>query len=356
MVGNSIKVRQYRSGDEKGINELFGRLFHKSRTPGEWEWKFRNNPHSRKPADWITVAERDDCIVGHYASLPVEMKYKDSVVLASQPVDTMIDLSAKGATLLKLVKMHQQNKRDADAFTFGFPNEMAYEVGKLVLGYQDLGEMVQYFKRLSLRSAIKRRFPYCPYLLTTIIHRVSQALYGMALSLSAIKSGVSRTLIIEEGDTFDSKVNRLWEAVRNRFGIAVIRRDAYLNWRYKKRGYIILLCKEGEDLSGYAVLKITGQPGTRVGYIMDLLSKEEVTAPLLIRVLRIFVERDVDFALCGLMKGDSMERDIGKVGYRRHNEFKHIPVVCVPLSTDIEKDYLMRPENWHFTYGDIDGM
>lgn len=353
---DSVRIRQYRPGDEKGINELFERLFHKSRTVDEWKWKFSNNPYSCGSADWITVAECNSSIVGHYAGLPVEMKFRDGVVLATQPVDTMIDPSAKGSVLLKLIKVYQQNKKGADAFAFGFPNEMAYEIGRLVLGYLDLGEMVQYFKRLSLRSAVKRRFPYCPSRLTAIIHRVSKALYGMTDSLSPVKSGAARTFIIEEGNAFNYNVNRLWDEVRNRFGITVIRRCAYLNWRYTKGDYIILLCRDGEDLLGYAVLKIAGQPGSRVGYVMDILSKEDVAAPILSRALRIFVERDVDYALCGLMKGDSMERDIGKVGFRRHNEFKHIPVVCVPLSTDIDKDYLMRPENWHFTYGDIDGM
>lgn len=354
MVEDSIKIRSYREGDEDGITDLFNKVFNKYRAIEEWKWKFNDSPPFKNPAEWITVAERGGQIVGHYASLPVEMKYKDAVVLASQPVDTMIDPSARGETLLKLFRAHNQNKKGRDAFAFGFPNEMAYEVGKWVLGYQDLGELNQFFKRLSLRGAIRRRFPHCPAQFVEVIHWLSRTFYTIVLSLLSIKPGGRYT--IEQTDTFDDRVNQLWDVVKNRFGIAMVRKSAYLNWRYKNGGYTILLVREGEEIKGYVVLKISNQGEIRVGYIIDVLSVKDATLSLLIVASRFFLEKDVDYALCGLMTGDLFEEDLKKVGFRRDEGFKPLSVVCVPLSSEIDKDYLMRHENWHLTYGDTDGF
>lgn len=45
-----------------------------------------------------------------------------------------------------------------------------------------------------------------------------------------------------------------------------------------------------------------------------------------------------------------------EAGFKRHKEFKPLPVICVPLSSEIDKEYLMIEQNWHLTYSNIDGF
>lgn len=190
-------IRPYRSRDEESINALFNRVFNKSRPLEKWKWMYAENPAAKNIAEWVTVAETDGTIVGHYASWAVDFKFGHTVVTAAEPIDTIIDPSMKGGIkpLAKLIEQHFQNNHGIAAFAYGFPNDIAYEVGKRFLGYKDLSVMVEYFKRLSLRSALKSRFPLCPFFLSAFIHKISKTFYSLCLSLQ--KRQKTGTLLLQ---------------------------------------------------------------------------------------------------------------------------------------------------------------
>lgn len=350
---SSIEIRPYRPGDERGINELFNKVFNKSRTIEEWRHKFGANPFAKDLSNWITVAETGDRIVGHYASIPMEVKYKGILIVAGQPVDTMIDPLARKniGLLLGLVRKHLENNMGIACFNFGFPNEEAYQMGKMFLGYKELGEMVHLFKRLSLRIAVRRRLPFCPSWIVGLFHRLSRFFYGPLLSTMK-----SSGCLIEEVDMFDERADRLWEEFKDISPVMVVRRMAYLNWRYRGRGYTIFVARDEVSIKGYIVLKVENGEGTKVGYIVDLFSKDDVSVPLLVNALHFFVKQDVDYVLCGIIVGDPMEGYLRRVGFKRHKGFDPLHIVCGPLSPDIDVAFLMESKNWRLTYGDTDGF
>ncbi len=353
MVAESIKIRPYQAGDERGINALFNKVFQQSRPLAEWCWKFLENPANTKLTEWIVVAESQDIIVGHYASLVMDMQCGNTIMKAGQPVDTMIDPSVKrGAKLLQeLYTSHVKHNNGVAIFGFGFPNEIAYKVGKRFLGYRDLSVMIQYFKRLSLRSAINRKFPRCPAWLVGLVHRMSQIFYQIQLP-----NKESQNYTVEKVTIFDDGINKLWNEIKDRFGIVVIRNTVYLNWRYQGKTYTILLAKRGQEIKGYVVLKIKHVGQTKVGYIIDFLAKDQVNTFLLNKALRFFISQDVDYVLCGLLREDPLAESLTRIGFRQHPGFSSFPVVWVPLSPTADQEYLREPENWHLAYGDIDGF
>ncbi|MCF6156169.1 MAG: GNAT family N-acetyltransferase [Candidatus Brocadia sp.] len=350
MADTNIKARPYREGDEKSIIDLFNRVFDSSMTPEEWEWKYKKNPAITAPADWITVLEKDGRIVGHFASMPFEVKYKNKTVKSGQAIDTMLDPTEKMGIkfLYELYKYHLATNIKP-LFGFGFPNERAYLIGKKFLGYQNLGEFVQLFKRLSLRSAMKRRFPNIPSFMLNIIHRLSQMFFSLLIQ-------EDNRYQTEEIYDFDDRANALWDRIKERFGITIIRNKDYLNWRYKDKGFKIFLAKQGTEIYGYIVLRVEVRNDATVGSIIDIFSREEATNALLARALKIFIAYDVDFSLCGLVKGDVMEKDLLVAGFRRHKDIKPLQIACVLINDEIDRNYIMEASNWHLSYGEVDGI
>lgn len=354
MADTPITIRPYKQGDEEVINRLFNGIFHKSRTLEEWNWKFRNNPASKDPAEWIVVAERDGRMIGHYTSLATEMKYGNSVVKAGQPVDTIIDPSAKAGIKLigKLYDLHVKHNNGIALFGFGFPNEAAYMVGKRFLGYKDLGEMVQLFKRLSLKIACKRRFKWCPDWIINLLHNFSKAFYRFAISMR----GRDKFLVVRQVGVFDERIDEFWNMVKDRYGIMAIRSLSYLNWRYKDRRYTILIGEENKEIVGYVVTKVEDSGDARVGYIIDILSRDDKTASIMAGVLKSFIEQDVDYVLCGLLRLDPLCEHLKRMGFKEHKEIRPIHIVVTPLTNTVDVGYLLNQENWHLTYGDTDGF
>ena len=85
-------MRDYRSGDEKKLHNLFNLVPDKSRPLNEWYWQYRDNPVSS--ANIISLAENNREIVGQHANAVVHFKYKDKKCFVGQPVDIPSELQS----------------------------------------------------------------------------------------------------------------------------------------------------------------------------------------------------------------------------------------------------------------------
>ncbi|MCF6153676.1 MAG: GNAT family N-acetyltransferase [Candidatus Brocadia sp.] len=354
MVDTPVTIRPYRQGDEKAINNLFNHVFHKSRTPEEWNWKFRDNPAGKDPEGWIVVAERNGMIIGQYASLATELMYGNRMVTSAQPVDTMIDPSAKaGINLIgKLCDLHAKYLNGIALFGFGFPNEAAYMVGKRFLGYKDLGEMVQLFKRLSLRNALKRNIAWCPDWIINLFHHLSKTFYRFEIFMRRLDKGT----VVKAVDAFDERIDTFWNSIKERYKIMTARNMSYLNWRYRDKRYRIFIKEDGDEVTGYAVARIENYKDVRIGYIMDIFCRNDKIAPLAASCLKFFIKQGVDYVLCGLLRQDPLSIHLKRIGFREHQDIRPIRVVVTPLTGEIDMEYLLNQKNWHLTYGDTDGF
>ncbi len=354
MVDTLVQIRPYRPGDEEAINNLFNFTFNKSRTIQAWNWKFTENPAGKDPSEWITIGENNGKIVGHYASMPMKIKYHNTQLMTSQYVDIMLDPSARKNTLLfwNLVKSHFENNKGTIPFTFGFPNEVAYQTVKIFLGSKDLVEMVQLFKRFSLRSMLKKRFPWFHKWIIHSIHSLSKVFYGFGLSMRRVDKNITIRVV----DEFDERINRFWERLKDRYEIMTVRNLPYLNWRYKDRRYKVIIGEENKEVVGYVVTKIEDCGDAKVGYIVDILSDNDKTSSIMSGVLKSFIEQDVDYVLCALLRLDPLCAHLKRMGFKEHKEIKPIQVVVTPLAKEVDTEYLLNQKNWHLTYGDTDGF
>jgi len=350
MVKSKPIVRPYRAGDEQGINNLFNKLFNKERTIDDWNWQFRDNPAVSDVAHWVFVVEKDGVIVGHYATMPVVMKWGKKKINACHGADTMLDSSARAGikVLRDLFKANASSSAEHSAFGYGYPNELSYKTVKRLFGYKDLGNMVPFYKRLSFRNAVKKRFPAMPSPLVAAAHKLGRTIYTPSLSIGKYT--------IDEVSGFDSSADRLWDELEAQFHFAVIRDSLYLNWRYRGRGYTIFIVRQGAELLGHIVLKMDRIGDHKVGYIIDILSKKETAALIIKRALRFFIERDADYCLCAMGVGSPMAGYLTEAGFEDDKGFDAIPVVYVNWTPQMEDDLSKGIDLWHITYGDTDGF
>ncbi len=355
-------VRRYREGDEAELNELFNSVFTGERNLAEWAWKFRKNPLAG--VNLIVVAEADGRIVGQYTCLPFLLKCGEQIFRADQPVDNLVRTEFQAQGIQRgMFEFYDQTVRPAEQMVvgFGFPNRQAYIIGKRSLGYKDLCSLPTLHRRLNWRLAARRRAPWLPAAALEIIRFASAWCYRSLLSKSAPSAG---SLRIERAERFDSGVDRLWEKVRETYGILGVRNERYLNWRYvEKPGnrYHRLIALRGGETVGFAVLKVAPDGDVLVGYIVDLISlpEPEVEDALVCAVLGALCADRVDFALCRFLKEDRVSRALCRYGFSERPDFGPVPVVfkVSPYGVSrVDEDALKDISRWHLSMGDSDGV
>jgi hypothetical protein len=355
-ASQSLCIRGYQNGDEEQINLLFNLVFQSDRSLEEWRWKFQENPAG---GSIITVAEEAGTIYGQYASLVIPFKFQDQTVLAAQPVDNLIHPDLRGGGKLQFslfARQHSLAQENDIAFGFGFPNKVAYAVGKRLLRYQDLERLPNLFRRLSWRHTLRRRLPRLPRWLVEAVGSLSSRLYRLSLT-DREKEGI----IIKEVPVFDGRVNALWEEAKKTYGVLAVRDQQHLNWRYAAKPsdrYTLLIGEKVGILAGYIVLKVKQEREGVVGLIVDLLAMEDaaVEDALIRGALRRLSRMQVDYVHCWMLREDRLYQALERCGFQDHPAFPPVPVVFQVFSGGIDEGFLKDPRHWHLTLGDCDNV
>jgi len=214
MASREITVRSYQAGDEDGILELFNSVFaeddpgYAQRSRAHWEWEFLKNPAGTQV---VLGVESDGRIVAQYACLPARVSLRGENVCVGQGIDSVVHheyrrgLKREGA-FLKTARFYFEHYGvpEVNAFGYGFPNKKAYRIGVRMLQYVPIAAPV---KTLA-RNLINFRDD-------------DEAAVGVDRSTSA-----------QPIDRFDDRADALWTSLEPELPMAIIRDQAYLNWRY----------------------------------------------------------------------------------------------------------------------------
>lgn len=214
MSERPYTIRAYEPGDEHGILALFNQVFAEDdpafepRTLEQWRWLYERNPAGRQ----IVVAVEDGGrIVAQYACLPARAQVGDEVVIAGQGIDSMVHadyrrgLRREGA-FLRTARAYfaTMGRWPTCGFGYGFPNRKAYGIGVRIIGYVPVVKPV---------PALHRNF-------------------FEAADDDAVGRAHAGAAEVEELARFGPEADELWERLRPRFPLALVRDAAYLRWRY----------------------------------------------------------------------------------------------------------------------------
>ena len=111
-------VRRYVEPDREPFIELHRNIFDSDMSSELFSWKYQQTPKAQNPP--VVVAERDDSIVGAVGSFLVPFKINQQRVLASRPVDLMIDEDHRSHKLfINLIEELRELYTDNVVFEFG---------------------------------------------------------------------------------------------------------------------------------------------------------------------------------------------------------------------------------------------
>ncbi|MDR4509902.1 MAG: GNAT family N-acetyltransferase [Candidatus Brocadiaceae bacterium] len=353
---DTITIDVYKDGDEKELNSLFCDVFSKKRSLREWEWKFKESPIDSRP--FIILARCGGKIVGQHACISLWLKYQDTFVKTVQGVDNFVLNDYRGSVKGVHAKLFQKAEETAIengvAVGFGFPNRTGYVIGKRLFNHKDLIKIEVLFKRLSWRSALKRRvkwsFP------ANLVGWISNLIIRVFLATGRKSvAGVKYTWV----NAFDESINLFWEKVKSQYTIMVKRDLLYLNWRYCRKPdntYHMLQAERDDSIVGLLIVKYEDYEGARIGFIMEFLAVKDamVLDNLLKRGLMFLLRNKVDFVLARVSSSDPVKRVFYKRGFSSKEGVWTSHIVYVTYSSHVEASVLCDASLWHVSFGDCD--
>lgn len=133
-----MEIKSYQLNDEHAIVELFRSAFGKEMSLEYWNWRFANNPFSKKM--FIELMWDNDLLVGHYAISPVEMLIKNQKTNTALSMTTMThpEYGGKGIFSQLAESLYKKLSKEDFKFVWGFPNNNSHYGFKKNLGWEDI--------------------------------------------------------------------------------------------------------------------------------------------------------------------------------------------------------------------------
>lgn len=355
-----LLVRTYEQGDEQEMNVLFNEVFGKRRDLEMWKWRYFDNPSKWKTVRILAVvAELQHRIVGQYCAIPRLFKYKDSYAKTAQGLDNLIAPDHRSLKVQFEMSQYVDKivAREGISVGFGFPNEVAYLVGKTFLDYRDLAEISVLFKRLNFVGSLKVRLQRLP----NIIYKMTSFLGAYFFRIETFFKQIKHVkgLEIVPLERFTKDFDALWQKVKDKYNIIGVRDERYLNWRYvdRPRFSYTIFCARKEELEGFIILRTDSLEHHRVGYIVDFLyTKREIFKALLMHAYNYFISMRTDHVLCWGIEGREEYNILYENTFRPHHVSEPIKMVYKIYDKTIDEFFLCNPRNWFITYGDSEGI
>lgn len=353
-ISDRFTIRSYQPGDEQEINDLHNMVFGSDRRLEVWRWKYDCSP--RGAIKLISLLESDGQIVGQYANLLLDVKYRNQTYVVGQPVDMAIHPDYRGRRhIVDLFEDSARAYRTTNLpFGFGFPNQAAYPMVKKTLGYRDVDEilLLRYYMNPGLLLARFTRSARIMDWMRPLGNRLVRALYGWRWTRPV------QGWTIEYIPSFDKRFDVFWEQMADTYPIMVARNSRYLNWRYVERPDIryttYAATREGQ-VQGYIVLSMERDIVFQ-GLVADLLAVDDATTEVLVkRALAHFLAQGVDTVSCWALPHTGLHRVLLRLAFFQRGVAA--PLVCMVFDPDaIDEAFLCDPQNWYVTMGDSDGV
>lgn len=359
----NIETREYRPGDEFGINRLYRLITKLERNLDEVQWEWLDTWDGRGSI-WVMLDhDRDagDELIGHHGLIPVPMILDGRAVLCGKTENSMMHPDYRGTGLYFPFEQWcfaQAGKRFVMFFTTtgqGKPGSIRKKLGyRLLDGWTTMTRLVDpsgYIRRL--RQGIARRLGDLPVLTTGL----SLAAYAACRTWFPRRRKAQRTggppiTIYGEGEGFPTRMQTLWDHNRDRYGTSVDRTAGYLEWRLERnphRKHHYIACGTGDDLCGYAVVSSGTDDTLEVVDILADSRRPEVLDLLFEAVDTFATDTSHVFVRCSTLKNNRLLVD----ALRRNGFIRGSP--GAPWKTaDAGEFYAWTPDdtdpaNWYVT-------
>lgn len=331
----AVTVRAYREDDLASILELLdvtlgggpaGR-----RPPEYFRWKHLLNPFGRS---FMLVAEADDRIVGLRAFMRWDFDAHDRRFRAVRAVDTATHPDYQGRGIFSRLTLQALDalREEAD-FVFNTPNEKSLP-GYLKMGWRVVGRVPVYVR---VRRPIR-------FAAGSMSWRTATETRDIPMSSAPLASDVLAA------DDLDGLLGDRDPPT----GIATIRNDAYLRWRYAEApllGYRAVVDREQGRLRALAIFRIRPRGSLLEATVPEVIVRAgDVRSAG--RVLRATGRSaPVDHLACSFSPGSTALRAARRGGFLRTS--RGVTLVVNDLGHRLDPDPLDL-RSWALTAGDLE--
>jgi len=342
------EIDRFRPDDRRQVEALYRRVFGPDAAEANrlrWDWQYRRNPHVPADGPLIWIAREGTTIVGQYATMPVRLSVGGREIPAAWGTDVMVAPERQRQGLGDVLFRTWERNTGA-ALGLGL-SEASHRLFQK-MQWPDVGPVPCLVKPLSRRALRRSNWPMA------VNRFVSYVTYPWVRLVSRAKPLKGEVEIVRHfGDSF----TRLWERVGPKFGLAVRRDAAYLNWKYIQaphvRYIVAALMRDGEA-AGYAVYRHVREPRGRATLLVDFLTDPEDVEGFL--TLLRWVDREAraedSDKIRTFAQNDIFRRLLKKSGYysvKSTMDFV-LKINAVPVGADFYK----HCGTWHVTLGDSD--
>jgi hypothetical protein len=307
-----------------------------------WDWQWHQDPRLPSPGYRGVVAEWRGQLIGNLGTIPAGLH------IAGEPVQAwwFVDMLVHWGLMRKALREHRRApghessdlSKGIAAALFDHPAAGPIQMGKHISdSMMTIGERLGFL--IQPETGVLHRRVSTRHRLGRILGPSLGNLLGGAVDLALGPLPRLELPVRVHAGPFDSRFDRLWEALKGAYP-AICRRDArVLDWRYRRHpdgDYTALTLESPHDLRGYGVIKIFEREGRRRGKIVDLLTSPNDTQAmqsLLVEALREMRRQGVERAECfqtGARPGETFTRlgfrpRLSKTGRPQPLMTRHLP-------------------------------
>lgn len=307
-----MEIRNYTSGDEVHILDLFRLSFNREMAMSYWNWRFRDNPFTNDIM--IHLMWDEDKLVGHYAICPIQMVIEGELVMTAFSMTTMTHPEYNGRGIFtKLASSLYQELKEKYHYkmVWGFPNNNSHYAFVKNLGWKNVATIPM-----------------------------------LTLSADKVKGSFETDCQVLPGfnQSVSDKLNQSTKPIR------INLTAEYLDWRYVMNpaaDYKIITV--GESVVVYKIIPSFQQRGKKE---VDILELEFDSDPKLLEMLLSAVKREentpdiVAFNLwCSIFSDDYLL--LKKFGFLSTLPITYLGFANLSSESDLPGDY----RNWDLSFG-----
>lgn len=316
-----MNVRDYISGDEFKIIELFKIVFKKNFDEKYWKWRFLENIENML---MIKLVFDKDLLVGHYAVSPFYMAAGGKKILAALSITTMTHPQYKGKGIFKKIARDlysSQYENNKLVIVYGFPNSNSHYGFIKNLGWENISQI---------------------------------PVFKLIVDHFLMKNYYSSIVIV---DNFTCKHELAYSKITEKYDLKILKTKKYLEWRYiynPINRYTIFSLAEDEKTDWYVVTKIYQIDKCQDVYDVDILEliipdDEKIINDFIFSIINFYKKYKLCSINCWVPLDDNKHILMEKVGF-----FPSGPVTYFSFKR-IDSGFSISNANlWYYSMGDSD--
>jgi hypothetical protein len=333
---------------EKFYDQTYGSL-HILKNNLHIKWQFKKNPFLKKDKTSIIVYKHNNKIISHLGFIPVKLKFFNSIKKGVWHVSffTLNEFRGKGLGL-KLVKFSNKSFDFAMVLSGSEGTENIYHhIGGHTMG--NLKRHINILEKEKVEKYLKKKISF-----------------QRKITKTEKKYKLKRIKLL------NSRYDKFWNDVRERYPITTERTRKYMTWRFLKHplvDYHFLVLENEKNIIGFSIIRFENKnKKIKAARIVDLIVKKEFEDELISSILDYCKKKChfVDFFCTGNFYSTALK----KFGFfnNRYKKLK-IPTVFNPIDTNrrseinflyadllksTKNDILANENNWYLVKSDSD--